>query len=112
MLIFVSWFDAGTVQGTIQRYRDYTNIQRIFIGPWSHGAGFMSNPFWPSVAAVEPAHEQQLAEELAFFNHFLKDIRDDASAQRGIHYFTIGTDRWQQTSSWPPAVNSVRENSS
>jgi uncharacterized protein len=102
MLIFVSWFDAGTVQGTLQRYRDFGNVQRIFIGAWSHGGGFDANPFKRGGSPSDPGPEQQLAEALAFFNHYLKDIRDDASAKRGIHYFTAGTNQWQQTNVWPP----------
>ncbi|HXH38275.1 MAG TPA: CocE/NonD family hydrolase, partial [Thermoanaerobaculia bacterium] len=102
MLIFVSWFDAGTVQGTLQRYRDFGNTQRIFIGEWSHGGGFDANPFKHGGSPADPGPEQQMAEALAFFNHYLKDVRDDASAQRGIHYFTAGTDQWQQTNVWPP----------
>src|SRR5208337_2173393 len=27
MLIFASWYDAGTVQGTIQRFREFSNSQ-------------------------------------------------------------------------------------
>jgi putative CocE/NonD family hydrolase len=47
MLILVSWYDAGTVQGTIQRFREFSNSQSIFVGAWSHGAGFNADPFLP-----------------------------------------------------------------
>lgn len=79
-------------------------MQRVFIGAWSHGAAYDANPFKPGGSpASDPSREQQQAEALAFFNHYLQDIRDDASAQRGIHYFTAGTNQWRQTNVWPPA---------
>src|ERR1035438_9799802 len=58
MLIFASWYDAGTVQGTIQRFREFSNLQRIFVGAWSHGANSNADPFLvPS--EVESDREQQ-----------------------------------------------------
>ncbi|HYX69322.1 MAG TPA: CocE/NonD family hydrolase [Terriglobales bacterium] len=101
MLILASWFDAGTAQGALQRYHDFSNVQEIYIGPWSHGAGFDANPFSPG-QAVQPSREQQWLQALAFFDHYLKGA-PGPTAERRIHYFTMGENRWHATAVWPPA---------
>ena len=101
MLILASWFDAGTAQGALQRFHDFSNRQEVFIGPWSHGAGFEANPFAPG-RPVEPSREQQRLEALQFFDHYLKGAPGPA-AERRIHYFTLGENQWHATAVWPPA---------
>ncbi len=101
MLIFASWYDAGTVQGTIQRFREFSNSQRIFVGAWSHGANSNADPFLvPS--AVEPDREQQRLEALQFFNRHLKEVSREAESDRHFVYYTIGKGKWQSTDVWPP----------
>jgi putative CocE/NonD family hydrolase len=101
MLIFASWYDAGTVQGTIQRYREFSNSQRVFVGAWSHGAGYNSDPFLPS-RAVQPSQQQQWLEALQFFRRYLKDVPNQAGTDRLFFYYTIGKNEWQSTNVWPP----------
>lgn len=60
-MIFASWYDAGTGQGTIQRFRDFSNPQGIFIGAWRHGANSDADPLVTSTA-VQPDAEQQRLE--------------------------------------------------
>ena len=101
MLIFASWYDAGTVQGTIQRFREFSNLQRIFVGAWSHGANSNADPFLvPS--EVEPDREQQRLEALQFFNRHLKEVLREADSDRHFFYYTIGKGQWQSTDVWPP----------
>jgi putative CocE/NonD family hydrolase len=101
MLIFVSWYDAGTVQGTIQRFRDFSNPQNIFIGAWSHGANSDADPFVTSTA-VQPNAEQQRFEALQFFYRYLKEDQKIGGADRLLHYYTIAEHAWHFTSEWPP----------
>jgi uncharacterized protein len=101
MLIFVSWYDAGTVQGTIQRFRDLSNPQDIFIGAWSHGANSDADPFVTSTA-VQPDAEQQRLEALRFFVRYLKEDQKIGGSDRLFHYYTIGENEWHSTSEWPP----------
>jgi hypothetical protein len=101
MLIFASWYDAGTVQGTIERFREFPNLQRIFVGAWSHGANSNADPFLvPN--AVEPDREQQRLEALQFFNRHLKDVAQPAGSDRRFFYYTMGKGQWQSTDVWPP----------
>ena len=101
MLILASWYDAGTVQGTLQRFRKFPNTQRIFIGAWSHGAGFNADPF-AAAGPVQPGQLQQRLEALRFFDHYLKDSPETGTAERQLSYYTIGEGRWHSTDVWPP----------
>lgn len=103
MLILASWFDAGTAQGALQRFRDFPNVQRIVIGAWSHGGSFDANPFSPAPAPAEPARQQQWLEALRFFDQHLKDVAGARDSERRIEYYTIGENEWHTTAAWPPA---------
>ncbi|HYL82615.1 MAG TPA: CocE/NonD family hydrolase [Candidatus Angelobacter sp.] len=101
MLIFTSWYDAGTVQGTLKRFREFSNIQKIFIGAWSHGAGFNADPFVPAGPA-QPNQLQQWLQALEFFDHYLKDSPGTSAPERRLNYYTIGEGQWHLTEVWPP----------
>ena len=101
MLIFASWYDAGTVQGTIERFREFSNLQTVYIGAWSHGAGFDADPFSPP-QAVQPNRQQQWLEALQFFDRYLKDATHPAVPDRRLYYYTIGESQWHSTDAWPP----------
>ena len=47
MFIRAGWQDAATVNGTLGRYNTISNAQRVFIGPWDHGARNDADPFRP-----------------------------------------------------------------
>jgi len=102
MMIFASWYDAATVQGTIERFQTFSNIQRVFIGAWNHGGGRDGNPFLPQGTPPVPGQVQQTAEVLHFFDHFLKDAPDETAGKRQFYYFTIGENAWHATDTWPP----------
>jgi uncharacterized protein len=101
MLIFASWYDAGTVQGTLKRFREFSNMQKIFIGAWSHGAGFNADPF-ASPGPAQPSQLQQRLEALEFFDHYLKDSLGTSAPERRLNYYTIGEGQWHSTDVWPP----------
>jgi len=101
MLIFASWYDAGTAQGTIRRSREFSNPQRVFIGAWSHGANSDADPFLPR-GKMQPSRQQQWLEVLQFFNCYLKDVPKEAGSDRQFSYYTIGKNQWQSTPVWPP----------
>ncbi len=102
MLILAAWFDAGTVQGALQRFREFDNDQHLVIGAWSHGAAFNANPFLPATEPVVPSREQQWMAALRFFDGHLKTGAAPPAPSRRIDYFTIGANEWQTTTVWPP----------
>ena len=99
MLILVSWFDAGTVQGALARFRTFANPQDVYIGAWSHGGGFDADPFDAAGTPVEPTKERQRLMALDFFSRLLKG----STWPRRIHYYTVGEGAWHESPSWPPA---------
>jgi putative CocE/NonD family hydrolase len=103
MLVLASWFDAATVQGTLQRFKTFSSQQRVFIGAFGHGGFANANPFSSPDVLPDPPPRQQLLEALRFFNHYLKEIPDAVSSERRLHYFTVGENTWKSTESWPPA---------
>jgi putative CocE/NonD family hydrolase len=102
MFIRAGWQDAATVNGTLGRYMTIDNPQKVFIGPWDHGASNDADPFHAVDRPVEPSKEQQFAQMISFFDQFLKDD-GAARIESDISYYTLGADRWTTTKTWPPA---------
>jgi putative CocE/NonD family hydrolase len=101
MLIRVGWLDAATVNGALGRYMTISNPQRVFIGPWDHGARNNADPFLPEDTPVEPSREEQYVRLLEFFDTFLKED-GSGSLESEIHYYTLGAGEWKTTKVWPP----------
>lgn len=101
-LIFASWFDAGTVQGTLRRFQTIHNQQQVFIGAWNHGGDLDANPFSPPGTTAVPGQARQTLEVLQFFRQYLLDAPDESSTERRLHYYTIGENVWHSTATWPP----------
>jgi uncharacterized protein len=101
MLIFSSWYDAGTAQGTIQRFQTIPNPQQVFVGAWSHGGKYNADPFRNDRRA-DPDKQQQRLEALAFFDYYLKDDSAKSAQVKRFHYYVVGEDRWRSTDVWPP----------
>lgn len=102
MFVRAGWQDAATVNGTLGRYMTIDNLQKVFIGPWDHGANNDADPFHETDAPVSPTKERQFEEMIRFFDLFLKQ-EDDPDLQSDITYYTLGADRWTTTRTWPPA---------
>ena len=102
MFVRAGWQDAATVNGTLGRYMTISNPQKVFIGPWDHGASNDADPFHAVDHPVAPSEEQQFAEMIAFFDTYLKE-NGDAMIESDITYYTLGADRWSTTKVWPPA---------
>ncbi len=102
MFVRVGWQDAATVNGALGRYNTISNAQRVFIGPWDHGARNDADPFHPADAPVLPPANQQFEELVAFFDEHLKE-GGSGRTPKEIDYYTLGADTWTRTEVWPPA---------
>lgn len=102
ILIFASWFDAGTVQGTLQRFQTVSNSQRVFIGAWNHGGRRNADPFFPKRTQANSSESQQW-EALEFFEHYLNTSSTAEAPFHRLNYYTIGEGVWHSTDVWPPA---------
>jgi putative CocE/NonD family hydrolase len=102
ILTDAGWLDAGTANGVLSQFTSLSNTQEDWIGPWSHGQGYLADPFQPSRSLTD-AEQQQLTGTLyAFFDRYVKnDGRPDGS--RLLHYYTLNEDTWRTTTRWPVA---------
>ncbi len=101
MFVWVSWLDAGTVDGALSRYLTLSNSQSVIIGPWSHGGGAHADPFLPPETPPDPLVEKQRQMLVDFFDLYLKD-EAATEPQANITYYTLGEGVWKTTDSWPP----------
>jgi len=99
--IRVGWLDAATVNGALSRFLTVNSLQKVFIGPWSHGGGRHADPFLPPDTPTDPPVEQQWTEMISFFDLFLKD-KEPPPMESSIAYFTQGAGEWHETMVWPP----------
>jgi putative CocE/NonD family hydrolase len=101
MYVRVGWMDAATVNGALSRYLTVKNLQKVIIGPWSHGGGYHTDPFLPPDTPTDPPMDQQQKEMLEFFESFLKD-KEFPQMESSITYYTLGAGTWNETKVWPP----------
>ena len=110
MQIWVSWLDAGTVDGALSRFLTFSNPQQVIIGPWNHGGSASIDPFLYEHKAGEDIDtllenfeiiKPQMAQVLDFFDCYLKDAECPPLESR-ITYYTLNSGEWQTTPVWPP----------
>jgi len=107
ILTFAGWLDAGTANGVLSELASLPNTQESWIGPWSHGQGYLADPFQPS-RLLTPAEHQQLASRVyAFFDRYVK-ADDHPGGTRVLHYYTLGAGTWHTTTRWPVAGTHMR----
>ncbi len=107
ILTFAGWLDAGTANGVLSEFASLSNTQESWIGPWSHGQGYIANPFRPSRPLTAAEHQQLNDRVYAFFDRYVKhDGRGGGS--RVLHYFTLNQGKWHTTTRWPVAGTRMR----
>jgi putative CocE/NonD family hydrolase len=113
MLHVTSWYDifgegGRTAYQSISansRFEKARNGQRLIIGPWGHllpysvpssrGTGDMD--FGPT--ALIDLNETLLR----WFDFWLKDVQNGIMEEPPVTVFTLGENRWQNLSAWPPS---------
>jgi putative CocE/NonD family hydrolase len=104
MLVLVSWLDAGTVDGAIQRYRHLDNPQNLVIMATNHGGREHASPYVVDDSAVPPTPslEEQFDMRLAFFDHHLKGKSTGVEAWPKVRYYNLGEETFHTSDDWPP----------
>jgi len=105
MLVFASWFDAGTAEGALLRYQHYSNPQKLVILASNHGGALQASPFSVSGSAVDPVPDQreQFELRLTFFDQYLKDGDMHVGEWPDVRYFNLGEEALREANEWPPA---------
>ncbi len=110
MLVFASWFDAGTADGALTRFRNFRNPQKVFIMASSHGGGYDASPFAVSDTPVpgKPSQAELAQMRLQFFDRHLKGTPNEVDRWPAIRYYTIGAEEYRESSRWPLEGTGVR----
>jgi hypothetical protein len=107
ILTFAGWLDAGTANGVLSEFAGMSNTQDDWIGPWSHGQGYIADPFEPSRPLTAAEHRQLADRVYAFFDRYVKhDDRPDG--RRLLHYYTLNEGTWRTTARFPVAGTRTR----
>ncbi|MFN0178621.1 MAG: CocE/NonD family hydrolase [Gemmatimonadales bacterium] len=104
---WASWLDAGTSQGVLNRFLNWSNPQLLVIGPWSHGGGHHASPYFPATQPTEPPSATQSEQAACFFGQYLGDTPNRMN-ERAIIYYTLGENAWKKTTTWPVAGTQMR----
>src|SRR5579862_305669 len=102
ILTLAGWLDAGTPQGVLSQFTSMSNTQEDWIGPWSHGQGYLADPFEPSRMLTTTEHDQLSDLVYAFFDRYVKDA-GRPNDTRVLHYYTLNEWTWRTTTRWPVA---------
>jgi uncharacterized protein len=101
MMVWCGWLDEKTCEGTLIRYRTYSNPQVVIIGPLSHGGDYNVDPFGSKHTPPVPPTEKQFEIEADFFDRVLRHDTPETIGS-SIQYYTMGEGQWHTTKTWPP----------
>jgi len=104
MLVLASWLDAGTAEGALLRFNNFSNPQKVVLMPTSHGGKSHASPYLVSDQVVEPdpSKEEQLQLQLHFFNFHLKSLDSKVKDWPNMKYYNFGEEKFKTTDIWPP----------
>ncbi len=95
---YSAWFDAAFAHSAIQRHLTLTNPKnRLILGPWNHGGRRNCSPH-----SFGKARFDMPIELFRFFEHHLRGADTGLAAEKPVHYFTMGEERWKAADTWPP----------
>lgn len=103
MFILVSWMDAGTAEGAIQRLEHFTNPQKLLIMSTAHAGWCDASPFTvrDSILKPKPTWTEQNKMQLDFFDHYVKGIDKGVDNWPLVSYFNMGEEMYKETDVWP-----------
>ena len=105
MLVLVSWMDAGTADGTLLRFRHFSNPQKVLILASTHGGGYSASPYAVSGEPLppDPSLADQMELRRLFFDHHLKGDDNGVDEWPPMRFFNLGEEAYHDTEIWPPA---------
>jgi uncharacterized protein len=103
MLVFAGWMDAASGEGALRRFATFNSPQEVYLGMFSHGGGFDTDPLVPLDGPLGMSEEMQRDILTAFFEKHLRSEPAQPLTGKILHYFTAGERTWKTTNSWPIA---------
>ncbi|MFN0178923.1 MAG: CocE/NonD family hydrolase [Gemmatimonadales bacterium] len=105
MLVFVSWLDAGTADGTLFRFRHFSNPQKVLVMAGMHGGRGHASPYRVSAEPLPPipSEAEQFTLRRKFFDRHLKGERNDVDSWPALRFFNLGEEAFHDSDVWPPA---------
>jgi putative CocE/NonD family hydrolase len=104
LYLVAGWFDMWP-RDMLAWFNNLPNPRKIIILPWPHAHDFV--PGWKNVilplAGFIPKFDYA-AEQVRWYDYWLKGIDNGIMAEPPIHYFRIGAaeaDSWKDASQWP-----------
>lgn len=96
---YSGWHDGAYQHAAIKRHNNLHQNphNRLILGPWEHGGAYNISPHCRAMAGFDHAGEL-----LKFFDFHLKGINNAAATENHVHYFTMGAERWQSSTTFPP----------
>lgn len=110
MLVLVSWLDAGTIDGTLQRLARLSNPQKVVVMATSHGGFSHASPFMVSdqPVAPQPAVQEQMQLRVDFFDHHLRGADNGVPDWPTLRYWTLGEEAFHDADGWPPVPTEMQ----
>lgn len=105
MLVMASWLDAGTADGALLRFRNFSNPQKVLILASTHGGGYHASPYTVGSEPLppNPPLAQQMEMRRLFFDHHLKGVDNGVDEWPPLRFFNMGEEAYHSTDVWPPA---------
>jgi putative CocE/NonD family hydrolase len=99
------WMDGGTAEAALARYRSLPDVPMdVWITANDHPNRIGADPFFPKDRQPRPAIEVQVATIKAFLDRLSRG----EPIERKIHYYVLGTGRFDESPVWPPADTTER----
>ncbi len=99
ILSLSGWLDGAYQHSAVKRFRTIkTAGSGLVIGPWDHGG---MHHVSPRCRAHQAAFDQDAA-LVRFFGHHLRGDDNGVNDDLPVRYFTIGSERWSASDTWPP----------
>jgi len=102
--LVAGWFDMWP-RDMLTWFNNLPNPKKITVHPWPHAHDYV--PAWKDVilplAGFIPQYDYA-AEQVRWYDYWLKGIDNGIMAEPPIHYFVIGAaegDAWKKASQWP-----------
>lgn len=104
MLVIASWFDAGSAEGALWRFANFSNPQYIVLQGANHGGAVHASPYTVGDRGAPPALgiPQQVEMRLQFFDHYLKGADNGVDTWPKLRYYNLGQEEFRESNTWPP----------